>query len=193
MYRLFNCSIFAETNKTIMKTVNYLIISGAIILLSAFTISTSVNWKIANNHSIKFSGTEVEGIFKDLKGSVQFDAANLETSKVSFAVAVNSINTGNGMKNKHAVGKKWFNASEYPTIKFESANFAKTTNGFMAKGNMSIHGVTKEMSIPFTFENGLFKSKFSVNRMDFKIGTMKGMSKKVSNAIELNVTIPVTK
>jgi polyisoprenoid-binding protein YceI len=176
-----------------MKTVHYLIISGAIILLSAFTISKSVNWKIANNHSIKFSGTEVDGIFKDLNGSVQFDEMSLETSKVSFAIAVKSINTGNGTKNKHAVSDKWFDATKYPTIKFEAAKFVKTTKGYSATGNMSIHGVTKEMTIPFSFDNGLFKSKFSVNRMDFKIGTMKGMSKKVSNAIELDVTIPVTK
>jgi len=81
-----------------MKTINYLIVSGAIILLSAFTINESVNWNISDNHSIKFSGTEVEGIFKDLKGSVQFDETNLDASKISFAVSVNSINTGNGTK-----------------------------------------------------------------------------------------------
>ena len=176
-----------------MKTINYLIISGAIILLSAFTISNSLNWKIAKNHSIQFSGTEVEGVFKDLKGSVQFDEANLEASKVSFTVAVSSINTGNGTKNKHAVSDKWFDADQFPNIIFEATKFVKTTNGYNATGNMTIHGITKELSIPFTFINDTFTSKFSVNRMDFKIGTMKGMSKKVSNAIELDVTIHVTK
>ena len=176
-----------------MKTVNYIIISGAIILFSAFPISESINWKISDNHSIKFSGSEVEGIFKNLTGSVQFDEANLETSIVSFAVAVKSINTGNGTKNKHAVSDKWFDAKQYPTIKFEAKQFTKTNNKYKATGNMTIHGITKEMAIPFSFENGMFKSKFSVNRMDFKIGTMQGMSKKVSNAIELDVTIPVTK
>ncbi len=176
-----------------MKTITYFIISGAIILLSAFTINESVNWKISNNHSIKFMGTEVEGIFKDLKGSVQFDENNLAISKVSFVVDVNSINTGNGTKNKHAVSEKWFNAKEYPFIKFEASKFTKSANGYTATGAMTIHGVTKEITIPFSFENAMFKSKFSVNRMDFKIGTMKGMSKKVSNAIELNVIIPVTK
>ena len=176
-----------------MKTINYLIITGAIIILSAFTISESVNLKIADNHSIKFSGTEVEGIFKDLKGSIQFDEANLEASKVSFAVAVSSINTGNGTKNKHAVSDKWFDAEQFPNITFEAKSFTKTTAGYTATGNMTIHGVTKELSIPFSFANDMFTSKFSVNRMDFKIGTMKGMSKKVSNAIELDVTIHVTK
>jgi len=176
-----------------MKTIHYLIVSGAIILLSAFTISESVNWKISDNHSIKFSGTDVEGIFKDLKGSVQFDETNLDASKISFAISVNSINTGNGTKNKHAVSDKWFDAEQFPNITFDSKSFRKTTAGYIAIGNMTIHGITKELTIPFSFANDMFKSKFSVNRMDFKIGTMKGMSKKVSNAIELDVTIPVTK
>jgi len=176
-----------------MKTINYLIVSGAIILLSAFTINESVNWNISDNHSIKFSGTEVEGIFKDLKGSVQFDETNLDASKISFAVSVNAINTGNGTKNKHAVSDKWFDAEQFPNIRFDSKSFTKTTAGYTATGNMTIHGITKELTIPFTFANDMFTSKFSVNRMDFKIGTMKGMSKKVSNSIELDVTIPVTK
>jgi len=58
---------------------------------------------------------------------------------------------------------------------------------------MQIHGVTKEMTIPFSFSDNSFKSQFSVNRIDFGVGTMQGMSKKVSNKIDLDVSIPVSK
>ncbi|MFK8036772.1 MAG: YceI family protein [Crocinitomicaceae bacterium] len=176
-----------------MKTINYLLITGLVMTLSAFTINQSINWKISDNHSIKFSGTEVEGIFKDVDGNIQFDENDLANSKVSFSIPVNSINTGNGTKNKHAVSDKWFDAETYPNIKFMSQKFAKTSSGYKATGNMEIHGIKKEMTIAFTFENNTFKSNFSVNRLDFKVGTMKGMSKKVSDAIKLDVSIPVTK
>lgn len=176
-----------------MKTKSYLLIVGAIVLLSAFSISSSINWSMADNYSVKFSGTDVEGIFKDLKGSIQFNEAKIEDSKFNFTINVNSINTGNGMKNKHAISDKWFDAESYPTISFESKKVEKSTNGYLVAGSMKIHGIVKEMSIPFTFENNLFKSSFSVNRMDFKVGTMKGMSKKVSNEIKLDVSIPVSK
>ena len=56
-----------------------------------------------------------------------------------------------------------------------------------------MHGVSKEIAIPFTFLNAVFKGIFSVNRMDYKIGTMEGMSKKVSNEIKLDISIPVVK
>jgi polyisoprenoid-binding protein YceI len=176
-----------------MKTTKFLLASTAILVLSAFTINTSVDWKISDGYSVKFSGTDAEGIFKDLTGNVQFDNANPENSTFLFNVAVNSINTGKGMKNKHAVSDKWFDAEKYPNIIFKSNSVSKQGDAFIVTGVMNIHGVSKEMTLPFTFNNNSFSSKFSVNRLDFGVGTMKGMSKKVSNEIKLDVTIPVTK
>ena len=56
-----------------------------------------------------------------------------------------------------------------------------------------MHGVKKQISIPFTFSNNIFKGVFSVNRIDYGIGTLEGMSKKVSNAIKLEFSVPVVK
>lgn len=176
-----------------MKTSKFLLALSAIIVLSAFTFKSSVNWKISDGYSIKFSGTDAEGIFKDLTGDVQFDNANPENSTFLFNVAVNSINTGKGMKNKHAVSDKWFDAEKYPNITFKSSSVSKQGDAFIVTGIMNIHGVSKEMTIPFTFNDNSFSSQFSVNRMDYGVGTMEGMSKKVSNEIKLDVTIPVTK
>lgn len=176
-----------------MKTSKFLLALSTIIVLSAFTFKSSVNWKISDGYSVKFSGTDAEGIFKDLEGDVQFDKANPESASLMFTVAVNSINTGKGMKNKHAVSDKWFDAETYPNITFKSSSVSKEGDAYKVTGIMSIHGVSKEMTIPFAFNNNSFSSQFSVNRLDFGVGTMKGMSKKVSNEIKLDVTIPVTK
>ena len=176
-----------------MKKSKFLLALSTIIVLSAFTFKSSVNWKISDGYSVKFSGTDAEGIFKDLEGDVQFDNANPESSSFMFTVAVNSINTGKGMKNKHAVSDKWFDAAKYPNITFKSSSVSKAGDAFKVTGIMNIHGVSKEMTIPFAFNNNSFSSQFSVNRMDFGVGTMEGMSKKVSNEIKLDVTIPVTK
>jgi polyisoprenoid-binding protein YceI len=175
-----------------MKSSNFLALTLAVLVLSAFTLANSSEWKIADGYTINFAGTDAEGVFKDLKGGVQFDAANPENSSFSFTVAVNSINTGNGMKNKHAVSKKWFDAETYPNITFQSSSVSRDGSGYKVTGIMNIHGVAKEMTIPFSFNDGTFTSKFSVNRMDFGVGTMKGMSKKVSNEIKIDVSIPVT-
>lgn len=176
-----------------METRNFSVLAVAVILFSAFTFTSTVNWKIADGYSIKFAGTDAEGVFTDLKGGVAFDAENPANSSFNFTVAVSSINTGNGMKNKHSVSEKWFDAAKHPNITFKSKSVAKDGNNYKVTGTMNIHGVAKEMTIPFSFNGKEFSSQYSVNRMDFGVGTMQGMSKKVSNEIKIDVTIPVVK
>lgn len=176
-----------------MTQFNFLGMILAIVTLSAFTVNNSTSWQIADGYSIKFEGTDAEGIFKSMEGDIQFDENNLEAAIFSTTIDVASINTGNGMKNKHAVSKKWFDAETYPSITFNSSKFNKTDMGYEVAGTIEIHGTQKEITIPFTFTDNTFKGSFSVNRLDFGVGTMKGMSKKVSNEIKLEITVPVTK
>lgn len=176
-----------------MTQVKFLSLIALVIFLSAFTVNNSISWQIDEGYSIKFEGTKVEGIFKTMQGDIHFDESNLEGSSFSTSIDVASINTGNGMKNRHAVSKKWFDAETYPSILFNSSNFSKTDAGYLVTGMLEIHGVEKEVSIPFTFSNNTFNGKFSVNRMDYGVGTMKGMSKKVSDQINLEISVPVTK
>ena len=176
-----------------MTQVKFLGMVAAIVFLSAFTVNNSMSWQIADGYSIKFAGTDAEGIFKTMSGDIHFDENNLDASKFSTSIDVASINTGNGMKNKHAKSKKWFDAENYPAITFNSSKFSKTDAGYEVTGTLEIHGTQKEISIPFTFTDNTFQGEFSVNRLDFGVGTMKGMSKKVSNEIKLEISVPVTK
>ncbi|MFK7810674.1 MAG: YceI family protein [Saprospiraceae bacterium] len=176
-----------------MTQFKFLGLIAVIVLFSAFTVNNSMSLQIAEGYSIKFEGTKVTGIFKTMSGDIQFDENNLEASKFSTSIDVASINTGNGMKNKHAVSKKWFDAEKYPAITFNSSKFSKTDTGYEVIGELEIHGTKKEISIPFTFHDNTFHGAFNVNRLDYGIGTMKGMSKKVSNEIKLEISVPVTK
>ncbi len=176
-----------------MKDIKYFFLATAVLALSAFTWKTVTKWKIDENYSIRFVGTDAEGIFKKLSGEVVFEESNLESSSFSFVVDVNSINTGNGMKNKHAISDKWFDAEEYPNISFKSTNFTKSKVGYSVNGELTMHGISKKMTVPFTFEKDVVAAKFSVKRLDFKVGTMEGNSKKVSDEIKLDVSIPLIK
>lgn len=176
-----------------MKQFSFAVLVGATLLLSAFTTINSVDWKISNDYSIKFKGKDAEGIFKSFTGDISFDENDLNSSIFSTSVDVSSINTGNGMKNKHAKSDLWFDAEKYPTINFTSSKFSKSKNGYTVEGTLTMHGKKKQIEIPFTFSSNTFNLNFSVNRMDFGVGTMEGMSKKVSNEITLEISVPVTK
>jgi polyisoprenoid-binding protein YceI len=176
-----------------MKKFSFSLMVAATLLFSAFTTFNSMDWKIADGYAIKFAGTDVEGAFSKFSGSISFDENNLNSSKFNVSIDVSSINTGNGMKNKHAKSDKWFDAKQFANISFASEKFAKTASGYDVTGTLELHGVKKQITVPFTFTNNTFKGNFSVNRMDYGVGTMEGMSKKVSNEIKLDIAVPVTK
>ena len=172
-----------------MKTI---LLSALFILTLSFS-STAQQWKIAEGHTISFSNSDVAGVFKELSGTINFDPANLSSSKLVLKIDVASISTGNALQNKHAKGDEWFDAEKHPTIEFTSSKIEKSETGYTAIGKLEIRGVKKDVKIPFTFVKkggkGTFVAKFSVNRLDYGVGK-KG---DVSETLKINASIPVLK
>jgi polyisoprenoid-binding protein YceI len=174
-------------NKLLYPAVATLILVG-----SAFTFITAQNWQIADGYNIAFSNDEAGGIFKDFKGTIVFDEQNPATAKFDVTIDVASINTGNGLQNKHAKSDEWFDAARYPTIHFVSTKVAKTAGSYQVTGNLQLHGVTKPVTIPFTFKRtgatGVFTGAFTVNRSDYQIGKPGG---EVPEPVKLDISVPV--
>ena len=119
---------------------------------SAFTAITVINWQIKDDtYSVKFDTKGASGIFKGLKGTIDFAETDLQRSNFNVTIDVNTINTGNGMKNIHAKGEGFFNAEKYPTIQFQSLKIEKTATGFLTTGNLRIKDITKKITFQFTF------------------------------------------
>ncbi|MFM6945851.1 MAG: YceI family protein [Flavobacteriales bacterium] len=152
-------------------------------------------YKLAEGYKVAFTNPDVSGTFDELTAtSLIFNEADLSKSKLSFKIKVASINTGNGLQNKHARAEEWFDAEKYPYIEFTSSRIEKTQDGFKAVGKLEIKGEAKEVSIPFTFAKkgtkGTFIAKFSVNRNDFGVGKK---NSGVADNIKISATIPVIK
>jgi len=174
-----------------MKRLFYPVAAIVIMVGSAFTVLKSQDWKIADNYSVKFNGGDPSGEFSGLKGTISFDPTNLASSKFDATIDVATINTGNGMKNTHAKSDKWFDAEKYPVIKFKSSAITKTADGYEAKGTLDMHGVQKEITIPFTFESNTFKGTIQVNRLDYNINVAEPAHG--SATFKVDITVPVTK
>jgi polyisoprenoid-binding protein YceI len=174
-----------------MKKAFYPFLAALFMIVSSFTLLVSQEWKINNDYSIKFSGGDPSGTFGGLKATINFDPNDLATSKFDATIDVSSINTGNGMKNTHAKSEKWFDAEKYPTIQFTSSAITKTTTAYEAKGMLTMHGVQKEVVMPFTFDNNVFKSSFSINRLDYNVNTAE--PNHGANTFTVDIAVPVTK
>lgn len=165
-----------------------------LVLTAVFAFSVAKNWDIKKDYSIKFSGEDASGIFKTFTGTIVFDEQNLATSKFTVSIDVASINTGNGMQNKHAKGADWFDATKYPQITFTSSKISKAGSGWQTTGTLEMHGVKKEITIPFSFvpkgNEAVFSGSFSVNRSDYGIGKPAAGA---AGMVKIEVYVPVTK
>ena len=164
-------------------------------LAAVFAFAPGSNWQISDKYSIRFTGGgEVGGIFKTMKGTVVFDEQHLNASSFDLSIDVASINTGNGLMNNHAKSAEWFDAGKYPQIRFTSKKIVKAGATYQVTGDMEMHGVKKEMTLPFGYVNkgatAVFSGTFIINRSDFHIGKPGG---DVDENIKLEVSVPVVK
>ena len=169
-------------------------IATLLVLTAVFAFSLSQAWDIKKDYSIKFTTEDASGIFKTFTGSIVFDEKNLPASKFAVSIDVASINTGNGMQNKHAKGEEWFQADKYPQITFTSSKIVKAGAAYQTTGTLEMRGVKKEITIPFTFvpkgTEGAFAGAFTVNRNDFKIGKPATGD---AALVKIEVSVPVVK
>ena len=152
------------------------------------------DWGIAPTFSVKWNTTgDAAGIFKGLSGTIHFDETNLATASFNVSIKVATLNTGNGLMNTHAKSAEYLDATKYPEITFVSSKVVKAGSGYQAVGNLTMHGVTKPLTMPFTFQQtgtgGTFHATFTVNRVQFGVGK----SGDVDDNISVELTVPVTK
>lgn len=145
-------------------------------------------WNIDKGHSsvvfaIRHYFSNVVGSFDEFEGTLKFDPEDLEGSSVEFRIKVASVNTKNERRDGHLQSPDFFNAEEWPEMIFKSTDFTKDGEDYIAKGEMTIRDVTKEVEIPIKFLGqmehprregafiGGFSSEFTINRNDYGVGT----------------------
>ena len=90
--------------------------------------------------------TNVRGVFHDVKGTLQFDAADPGISSVNVVIKAASIDTGIEKRDDHLRSPDFFEDEKYPELTFTSTRFEKITDGsFKVTGDLTIHGVTREV------------------------------------------------
>ena len=177
-----------------MKNLKYILITALIMQIGIVKNASAQTWQIGTNYSVQFSLDQANGIFRGMKGDIVFNEQNPNNAKFNVDIDASSLNTGNALMNKHAKSDEWLDATKYPTIKFVSKKINKSGASYLVTGDLSLHGVTKEIAIPFTFKkdggSASFIGNFNINRSDFKVGKPGG---EVAESIKINFTVPVNK
>jgi len=122
--------------------------------------------------------SHVNGKFTSFTVDIDYDEVNVSKSSVSAKVKTASIDTGIEARDKHLRNPDFFDAEKYPEITFQSKRVQKKGKRLLVTGDFSMHGVTKEIVIPFTATGKFtdiktkrtsvgFQANFPVNRRDY--------------------------
>jgi polyisoprenoid-binding protein YceI len=197
---------FKQTTHQRRKTMQKLLTALFLFAISASQLFAG-NYTIDKNHSeVSFSVThmvisEVEGNFSDYTVDLNFDQNDLSKFSVETIIKIASINTENEKRDNHLKSPDFFDAAKYPDMIFKSNKLEKTDKGYIAHGTLSMHGISKEVSLPFKVTGPIkdpwgntrigVKATLEINRQDFKVKwsqTMDGGGLVVSDEVEINIS-----
>jgi polyisoprenoid-binding protein YceI len=151
--------------------------------LATTTDSAIQTYKIDKSHSeavfqVRHLVTKVRGRFDDFEGTVQINDERPDLSSVNFVINATSIDTNEKDRDTHLRSADFFDVEKFPQITFKSTRVAKKSDeSYDVAGNLTIHGVTKEISLPVTHlgkakdpwgnERVGFESEITLNRKDY--------------------------
>lgn len=116
----------------------------------------------------------VEGTFSNMSGTVRYSMKNPSSGSFSVCVDAATVNTGNKKRDEHLRTEDFFDVAKHPTICIQSKSISSSPEGLRFAGTLTLLGVTKEISFPFTFSDNTLKGTFQINRSDYGLGNDTG-------------------
>jgi polyisoprenoid-binding protein YceI len=198
-----------------MKFIRNILLASLLALpLLTQSVLAQETWTVDKPHStanfkVRHFTANVIGAFSDFDGTINLDRENPAKSSVELTIQSASIDTNNENRDKHLRSADFFEVEQFPTITFKStAVTPKGKDAFEVTGDLTMHGVTKRITLPVTFggfaktqhgEKAGFEVETTLNRKDYGIvwnraldegGFMLSDDVKVTINLEMNKQMP---
>ncbi len=189
-------------------------------LLTLIVLALSVapafagSWKIDTDHSAAHFRiahlmiAEVQGSFPQVEGTAQLDEKKLANSSIDVRIDVASIDTGVEKRDAHLKSADFFDVATYPAMTFVSKAFKGHKDGsYTLKGDLTLHGVTKEVELTIPSISPVVKDPWGnlrrgakataqLNRKDFGIvwnATLDNGGLMIGNEVEIVIDLELIK
>ncbi len=120
--------------------------------------ATTTTWALDPAHTaVEFSSkhlmiSTVKGRFADVTGSIVLDQDDITKSTVEATIATASIDTRTEQRDQHLRSADFLDVENFPAMTFTSTRVARDGDGFKVTGDLTIRGVTKEVTLDVTDE-----------------------------------------
>ena len=102
-----------------------------------------------------FGFSNPAAVFGKIDATLDFDQTDPTQSKVSVTIPLDSVNSNVAKLNEHLDSPDFFDAAKYPNATFKSTKVEKgaTPDQLKVTGDLSLHGVTKPVTLDVTVNN----------------------------------------
>ncbi len=133
-----------------------------------------------------FVDNDVDGTIEGFNSASIIDLENFENSVFKGSVAVETISTGNSLRNWSLRRSKYFDVDTYPEITFSSTNITGNIDSFKVTGDLTIKDITKEVTFEFIKKDAKLIGNTSINSADYGITIKKN---KDQNKVTVRILI----
>ena len=156
---------------------NRIALAVAVLFASLSAVAQTSTWKIDPNHStaqftVRHMGlSNVTGTFNKVTGSADMDDKDLTKSSVDAVIDVASVDTRVEARDKDLRSDHFFDVAKYPTMEFKSKSVVKQGDGYKLVGDLTMHGVTKEVSLNLDAPSSVITDPYGNLRQGFSAST----------------------
>lgn len=121
--------------------------------------------------------SKVRGRFAAFQGSIELAPGSDVPRSIAVSIDADSIDTREDQRDNHLRSADFFDVEQYPKLTFESTRIEGTAGDLRVTGNLTMHGVTKEVTLKAEFEGRgsdpwggqrvAYSAQTTVNRKDF--------------------------
>ena len=188
-----------------------LVVALGLFVTSAFAETST--WNIDTAHSaaqftVRHMGiSNVNGNFTKTSGTVQLDDADITKSSVDAVIDAASIDTRVPDRDTDLKSDHFLDVAKFPTLTFKSKKIVKNGDKLTVIGDLTIHGVTKEVTLdsdgltptvtdPWGNSRCGLSATTKINRQDYGVkwqGTLAGGELVVADEVKISLDIETTK
>lgn len=149
-----------------------LLLLGATVWFPLVVHAETIRCSLDPDHStIEFRVTHMvvsktTGRFTDYAGFIDMDAEAGTVKAIEATIKAGSVNTNHEKRDAHLRNADFLDVEHYPTITFKMKNYKKTAEGYTSVGDLTLHGVTKEITLAGQY-NGATKDPWGNTRAGF--------------------------
>lgn len=159
------------TNRT-GRLVVMVCLGASVVLNAAYGYAETARYDVDPDHSIvEFKVahmviSKTTGHFKDYTGFIEMDPDARTVKAIEATIKTASVTTNQEKRDTHLRNPDFFDVEKYPTMAYKMKSYQKAGDGYTAIGDLTLHGVTKEVTLTGSF-NGVTKDPWGNTRAGF--------------------------